>query len=249
MKTPIDKLAVEWYTSQLMERSKELGLLNYFEWRMFSQGGEDGLLDYILKCIECPHTFIEFGAGDGMCCNTALLWRNGWSGLWAEQDKDRYKKLERLASSGLTVKHVQVTPENVNRIVGEPGVLSIDVDGNDYWLWKALCSKPAVVIIEYNGYIPPAVSWVMPYQQDWKYPGGVYFGGSFRALVELGMSKGYRPVATTLSGVNAFFLRSDINFLGWTSPTERNIWNPIRKWLFEGLPILDPGRFCEIQSR
>src|SRR5439155_12828509 len=90
-------------------------------------------------------------------------------------------------------------------------VLSIDIDGNDYWVWKAITRwQPRVVIIEYNAAHPPPVKWVMRENLDHRWSGTNYFGASLTSLSLLGRQKGYSLVATDSRGINAFFVRSEL---------------------------------------
>ncbi len=116
----------------------------------------------------------------------------------------------------LKVVESRVTAENVNTLferagfAGEIDLLSIDIDYNDYWVWKAIdIVKPRVVVIEYNATLRPPLSLVVPYVPAVIWNGTSYFGASLEALVRLGGSKGYRLVGCTISGVNAFFVRDD----------------------------------------
>jgi hypothetical protein len=113
-----------------------------------------------------------------------------------------------------------ITTENINAILRQHGLgddldlLSVDIDGNDYWLWEALELKPRLVIIEYNAVFGAAEAVVVPYQAASQWEGAArehrYFGASLEALHRLGARKGYRLVATDPDGTNAFFLRNDV---------------------------------------
>ena len=93
----------------------------------------------------------------------------------------------------------------------EPDLVSIDVDGNDYWIWRALTGyRPRLVIVEYNGAIDPRERRVMPYTPGFRWDGTSDYGASLGALEELAAEKGYRLVHTELAGVNAFFVREDL---------------------------------------
>jgi hypothetical protein len=153
--------------------------------------------------------FVEIGSGDGTQNNTRYLAEAGWSGLWAD--------LKPAVVKFLRVKHYQglVTVDKINPILDlhyvpeDFGVLSIDVDGNDYWLWKAVTRSPKIVVIEYNGFIPPPESKVMPYEPEYRWPDTRYFGASLCALHKLAVEKGYVLVGCNRGGINAFFVRKD----------------------------------------
>ena len=110
-----------------------------------------------------------------------------------------------------------VTPENVEQLFAqgevppEPDVLSIDVDGEDYWIWDSIeAYRPRVVVIEYNSALDPRRRLVQPNEPEWRWDGSDYFGASLGALQTLGEHKGYRLVHTDLCGLNAFFVREDL---------------------------------------
>jgi hypothetical protein len=194
--------------------------LTAHELRVFSQNGEDGALAEILRRIgPGSRTFVEFGIQDGSEGTTVFLAQvMGWSGAYLEADPDSYAALERRFSANPRVRtlHAAVEPDNVEALFAqagvpeEPDVVSIDVDGNDYWIWQALERRPRVVVIEYNGDLDPASSQVMPYTPgfEWDHTSG--YGASLGALEALGAEKGYTLVHTELAGVNAFFVRSDL---------------------------------------
>lgn len=194
--------------------------LNAYELRVFSQNGEDGILAEIIRRTGAPgRYFIEFGAFDGVENNCAALAETfGWSGLYIEAGEQRYRLLERKYRSRPRVRTLQamVTPENVESLFAsvdaptEPDVLSIDVDGSDYWIWEAIeAYRPRIVAIEYNGELAAERRLVQP--RD--HPGWdetTWYGASLGAMTSLGERKGYRLVHTDLSGNNAFFVRADL---------------------------------------
>jgi hypothetical protein len=195
--------------------------LTAYELRVFSQNGEDGVLAEILRRIGVAgRTFAEFGVGDGTEGNTVFLAQVlGWSGAYMESDDGAYAALERRFAGNrrVTTLHAAVEPDTVEALFERAGVaqetdlLSIDVDGNDYWIWRALERfRPRVVVIEYNGALDVREPRVMPYTPGFAWDGTTGYGASLAALEELGAEKGYRLVHTELAGVNAFFVRSDL---------------------------------------
>jgi hypothetical protein len=115
------------------------------------------------------------------------------------------------------IRHAFVTPRNINDLLYEASVphdldiLSIDIEGNDFWVWAAITNfRPRVVIIEYNAGLDPRSCLVQPYVEDWQWDGTSYYGASLGALRWLGRERGYRLVHTDLTGVNAFFVREDL---------------------------------------
>jgi hypothetical protein len=204
--------------------------INKYEFKVCSQNGEDGILLYVFSKIGTTNRcFVEFGIGEGRECNTANLSLNfGWHGLLIDCNQDciALAKLyyqNRLGIKSSKVKIIQnfVTAENINKILldngveGEIDLLSIDIDGNDYWVWKAInVIKPRVVVIEYNASLGYEKSITVKYDPKFnafkKHPSGFYHGASLTALTKLANSKGYILVGCDSNGVNAFFVRKDV---------------------------------------
>jgi hypothetical protein len=195
--------------------------LTRYEHRVFSQNGEDGVLAELVRRVGATSRwFIEFGIETGIEGNCVFLADvMGWSGVFLEPRKDAFEALRRKYAANPTVRttHALVTPENVEQLFAqegvpiEPDVLSIDVDGNDYWIWKALTAySPRIVVIEYNAQWPLLERWVQPYDPQRVWEGTDNYGASLGALRSLGEAKGYRFVHTELTGNNAFFVRADL---------------------------------------
>ena len=188
--------------------------------RALSQHEEDGISIALLARVGAPtRRFVEIGAGTNGG-NSGFLARDcGWSGLMLEADPARARALRAQFGPQVTVVDARVTRENVNDLVtrhgfgGEVDLVSIDIDGNDYWVWEALdACRPRLVIIEFNAAFGASSAVTIPYDPMFDYgghavAGGHYYGASLRALANLGMRKGYRLVLTEPSGVNAFFVR------------------------------------------
>ena len=194
--------------------------INGFERKITSQGGEDGVLREIFRRIGTGNRyFVEFGVENGLECNTALLSRNeGWQGLLIEGSPENFAALDRNYAQYPRVKRMQafITAENIVALFEQAGVprefdlLSIDIDGNDYWIWEALHEyKPRVVVIEYNGTRPPPERWVMQYNPQHRWSGDGYVSASLASMEALGRKLGYALIGTEEKGVNAFFLRND----------------------------------------
>lgn len=192
-----------------------------YELKVFSQNGEDGVIGEILRRsgVRSPGYFVEFGGEDGVELNSALLADVlGWSGVFIEGDAHKHHHLHRKYSPNarVTTGHAMVEPETVESLFEMLGVpaefdlLSIDVDGDDYWIWKAITQfSPKVVVIEINSHIDPKVALVQR-QGDGPWQGTDFYGASLEAFRLLGLAKGYRLVHTDLTGNNAFFVRSDL---------------------------------------
>ena len=203
--------------------------LRNHELKVFSQNGEDGLLAYIFSQVGTTNRrFVEFGVGDGRECNCANLAVNfGWTGLMLEANRSEADAARAYFQgvcheTGVEVRVVEarLTRENIDEQIGAGGstgeidLLSIDVDGNDYWLWEALTViEPRVVVIEYNasfGTRPVTVPYDPDFVRFRAHRSGWYHGASLAALARLGKRLGYDLVATDSRGVNAFFIRSDV---------------------------------------
>jgi hypothetical protein len=207
--------------SERPSASTSPGLLSPYELRVFSQNGEDGVLAEILARVGAgDRFFVEFGVESGREGNCVYLADvAGWSGLFMDCDEVFFVHLERKYRGDSRVHTIQarVTPENVEELFAaggvppEPDVLSIDVDGCDYWIWEAIESyRPRVLVIEYNSALDPQRRLVQPADLEDGWDGTDYFGASLGAIRALGERKGYRLVHTELCGVNAFFVREDV---------------------------------------
>ncbi|HET9102351.1 MAG TPA: hypothetical protein VFN55_03280 [Solirubrobacteraceae bacterium] len=191
------------------------------ELRVFSQNGEDGVLAEILGRIGVSERFfVEFGIESGREGNCVYLADvAGWRGLFMEGGDAFFAALQRKYAAQASVSTVKamVTPANIEELLraasvpAEPDILSIDVDGQDYWIWHAVQSfRPRVVVIEYNSALDPRRRLVQPNDPLGGWDGTDYFGASLGALAGLGRDKGYTLVHTELSGANAFFVRDDL---------------------------------------
>jgi hypothetical protein len=195
--------------------------LTRYELGVYSQNGEDGVLAEILRRIgPGRREFVEFGVERGVEGNcVALADVLGWSGLFLEADETNAVSLAWKYRDNQRVRTVnaRVTAENVNDLFADngvsdrPDVVSIDVDGNDLWIWSALARvRPRVVVIEYNANLDHTRPLVQPYDPDWVWPGTDWFGASLGALEVVAERKGYGLVHTELAGVNAFFVRDEL---------------------------------------
>jgi hypothetical protein len=205
------------------ERHADPRALARYGYRSFSQNEEDGLLDEIFRRIGTTQRFfVEFGVQDGTQNNTLALLLSGWRGLWLEGDPQFRMKAadnfaEAIAKGQLRLKEAFITAENIEELLiaaevpEELDVLSIDIDYNDYWVWKAITRfRPRVVVIEYNANLGRSARAVVPYDPAGSWDGRtVRYGASLGALEDLGREKGYLLVGCNLTGVNAFFVRGD----------------------------------------
>ncbi len=216
--------------------------LSRFEAKIYSQGGEDGIIAEIFRRIGVTNkVYVEFGSGNGQENNTVFLLRSGWSGLWIEASADQVKSARKhfareIQAGRLTVLNAFVTAENIEELFGRANVpaeldlLSIDIDRNDYWVWRKIQRyRPRVVVIEYNAMFPPGVEWVVEYDPKAWWDGSSHFGASLTSYERLGRQKGYGLVGCNLSGVSAFFVRQDLLRERFSRPyTAENHYEPIR---------------------
>jgi hypothetical protein len=230
------------------------------EAQVFSQNGEDGVIAEILDRVGVQEQFfVEFGVGKGRVGNCLLLADVlAWSGLFIECDSPSFASLSAKYRHNARVSTVQamVTTDNINRLFTDGGcpqdvdVVSIDVDGQDYWLWEALtCVRPRIVVIEYNSGLPADDELVEPRGRADGWDNTDYFGASIGALVRLGRAKGYTLAHQEMAGVNAFFVRDDLlDELGAITPIPRtpNYWlrgggNPVDPYQRPYTRLTGPG--------
>lgn len=209
--------------------------LDEVEFQVFSQRGEDGIIQYIINKIDIPNKiFVEFGVETYTESNTRfLLFNNNWSGLIIDGCKNNinfikkdfvYWKYDVVAINSF------ITRENINNLISEYtktediGLLSIDIDGNDYWIWESInCINPRVVVCEYNSAFGNSRKVTVPYKSNFvrnkEHHSELYFGASLAAFCELAEKKGYDFIGTSSAGVNAYFVRKDLSspFIKYTA--------------------------------
>ncbi|MEQ1695596.1 MAG: hypothetical protein ABL901_07120 [Hyphomicrobiaceae bacterium] len=199
--------------------------LSDVEFRIFSQWGEDGIIEWLVHHNgEMPETFVEFGVEDYREANTRhLLAARNWRGLVMDGSDSHVAKIKASDYSwrhNLTAVSTFITKDNINATIadasfdGELGLLSVDIDGNDYWVWQAIdCVQPHIVITEYNAVFGDLHPISVPYKADFvrqsAHPSNLYYGASISALAGLAKSKGYTLLGTNNAGSNAFFIRDD----------------------------------------
>jgi len=205
----------------------ENGPLARHEFRVYSEYGEDGIIQHLIHNISLPErerAFIEFGVQDYSESNTRFLLRhNNWRGLILDSSDSNIAKIKSRPwfwRHDLKAVSAFVTAENVNCWIssvnysGNIGLLSIDIDGNDYWVWEAIdVVRPAIVVCEYNSLFGPNACVSIPYDPHFirlkAHYSGLYFGCSIAALEYLARKKGYALIGSNSAGNNAFFVRGD----------------------------------------
>jgi glycosyltransferase involved in cell wall biosynthesis len=211
--------------------------------KVFSQWDEDGLIDHIVAHCEIPNrSFVEIGIGDYTEANTRfLLTERGWSGVVVDSttaDIEKLRGSEAYWRYPLTALNSFVAAENVNEIIatgglkGDIGLLSIDIDGMDYWIWNAIeVVSPRIVVCEYNGIFGSKAAVTVPYEPAFdrrtKHYSWLYGGTSLGALGHLAARKGYTLVGCNAGGNNAFFVRNDVMAAGDLKPSARPYRKPV----------------------
>lgn len=214
----------EVLSRQLRERGP-LPRLRDAEFQVFSQFGDDGIIQYLIHLLgPLEERFIEFGVEDYSESNTRfLLSHDNWRGLVIDGSRAHVDHIRRQPYSwrhDLTSAHALVDRENVNSLFrghgfsGPIGLLSVDIDGNDYWVWEAIDAvDPAIVVCEYNAVFGATAAVTVPYdpafQRTRAHHSNLYWGASLSALCRLADRKGMDFVGTNGAGNNAYFVRRD----------------------------------------
>jgi hypothetical protein len=210
---------------QNIRNGKSFASLREAEFRVFSQFGDDGIIQYLIHHLApLPDSFVEFGVANYRESNTRFLVLNdNWRGLVLDRDQNC---IEQIQNDGvywrhtLTAKQAWITRDNINELLrgggfsGEIGLLSIDIDGNDYWVWEKLdVVDPVIVIVEYNSIFGPNLAVTIPYHPKFArhqaHYSGQFWGASLSALTLLANRKGYSLVGCNGAGNNAYFVRRD----------------------------------------
>lgn len=194
------------------------------EFKVFSQWGDDGIIQYLTQHIDIQHKrFIEFGVENYTEAVTRfLLINNNWSGLVMDGSAQNIHFIHQdpiYFLYDIQAKSHFITQENIEGLLKKYhfhqkiGLLHIDIDGNDYYVWKAISTNPEIVIVEYNAIFGAKRAITVPYDPQFyrtaKHPSNLYFGASLSALFHLAQEKNYALIGCTSAGNNAFFIRKD----------------------------------------
>lgn len=198
------------------------------EFKVFSQYGDDGLLQWLISRIGIPkkyQTFVEFGVEDYQESNTRfLLAGQNWKGLIIDSGAAHLQFLqerEMLWRHDITAISALITKENINDLIskagfiGDIGILSIDIDGNDYWVWKEIQTvQPHILVAEYNSLFGSKRAVTIPYDASFyrtkAHYSNLYWGASLRALAQIASEKGMKFVGCNSAGNNAYFVRRSV---------------------------------------
>lgn len=197
------------------------------EFKVFSQFGEDGIIQMLIDKVgieRANQTFVEFGVENYQEANTRfLLMNNNWRGLIIDgsaKNMDALRRSDIAWRHDLTAVGAFICAENINDLLvnhgfsGQIGLLSIDIDGNDYWVWQRIeVVSPIIVVVEYNSVFGPDRAITVPYDPKFvrsrAHYSHLYWGASLKALDLVARSKGYSLVGSNAAGNNAFFVRED----------------------------------------
>ena len=211
---------------------KKIKDLSDVEFQVYSQWGEDGIIDWLInKFPEIPKSFLEIGTQDYRESNTRFLLINkNWDGFLIEADKAAIKdiKSQRVYwKHNLRAINEFITKDNINDVIKKfnipkkLGLLSLDIDGVDYWVLNKLSVlDPSIIICEYNSLFGQKKSVTVPYKENFirsdMHHSNLYYGASIKAFIDLMKKKNYFLIGTNSAGNNAFFVK-------------KNIWNKARK--------------------
>ncbi len=211
--------------SETVKPKKRIVSLSEVEFKVFSQWGDDGIIQWLASNLEFPDkTFVEFGVENYRESNTRfLMMNNNWSGLVMDGSESNVSQIinsEYFWKFNLSAKAVFIDTDNINSLLSsselrkEVGILHIDLDGNDYWIWKEIkVISPIVVILEYNSIFGIDRSITIPYDKSFNrtnaHYSNLYYGASLRALHQLSADKGYSFIGCNSAGNNAYFVRKD----------------------------------------
>ena len=208
-----------------MSQSRNMDLVNPHTWEFsgFSQNGEDGIIDFLNKKLTAHNQyFIEIGSADGIDNNTAwLLFAKSYNGLMIDGNSNLIERAQRMVSSysiGLRICKMFVTRDSIKAIKSiskylDPDLLSLDIDGNDYFIAQELFLqgfRPKIFVVEYNSTFGPENSITIIPDDEFNYlkqhKSGLYYGVSITASRKLFEEYGYRFITVDRNGVNAFFV-------------------------------------------
>ncbi len=211
--------------SEIVKSKKSIVSLSEVEFKVFSQWGDDGIIQWLVHNLDIPNkTFVEFGVENYREANTRFLMMNdNWSGLVMDGSKLNVAQIinsEYFWQYDLAANAVFITAENINDLLSssslekEVGILHVDLDGNDYWIWKEInVISPIIVILEYNSLFGIDRAITVPYDRNFNrtnaHYSNLYFGASLLALHQLSVNKGYSFIGCNSAGNNAYFVRKD----------------------------------------
>jgi len=211
--------------SETVKSKKSIASLSEVEFKVFSQWGDDGIIQWLVNHLKFPNkTFVEFGVENYRESNTRFLMMNdNWAGFVADGAESNVAQIinsEYYWKHTLSARAAFIDTDNINGLLSssglekEVGILHVDLDGNDYWVWKEICViSPILVILEYNSVFGIDRAITIPYDRAFcrtsAHYSNLYFGASLRALQQLSSDKGYTFIGSNSAGNNAYFVRND----------------------------------------
>ena len=222
----VQVLLQQQYGDILAQNIRPLPTFDEVGFRRHSQFEEDGILLYLFAMIGTTNKIaLEICAGNGIQCNTAnLIVNHGWNGFLFDGGSNNVEIGRAYFAAHKntflwppTFTQAWISAENVNDLIREVGVngeidlLSLDIDGVDYWIWKAIdCIQPRVVVCEVQNIIAADKALTVPYDENFVIKTPDHCSASLAAMSKLASEKGYRLVGAHRYGFNAFFVRNDI---------------------------------------
>jgi hypothetical protein len=209
-----------------LNENKRSTRLQDYEFKVFSQWGEDGILQYLTRRVPMVNkTFIEFGVEDFFESNCRyLMVKDNWQGFVIDGSASNIARLQAAPfywQHQLDAVNAFVTRDNINELLARSGfdedlgILSVDLDGNDYYVLDAIRGfRPRILICEFNTVFGPSRKISVPYRSDFQrtraHASNLYWGASLAAMAHLARCRGYTLVGINSAANNAFFLRDDL---------------------------------------
>jgi hypothetical protein len=191
---------------------------NIFFEKLDSQSDESAIIERLIRRFEIPKSFIELGFS-GWEFNCIKLAKKNWNGLLIDGDKYNVTTANQIFSKKIKVKQLWLDLDSISYVLdfahlNKIGILSIDVDGNDYWfLEKLISSKPAIIIMEFNlffGLRPISTPYDPIFDRTKSHESWAYYGASLSAMTFLANNNNYSLIDISKTCVNAFFIRNDL---------------------------------------
>lgn len=204
-----------------------LARLQDAEFKVFSQFGEDGILQYLVRetgITRAETSFVEFGVQNYVESNTRFLLQNDhWRGMIIDGSKeymDFVRNQDLYWRHDITAVNAWIDRDNINQLIGDHGfsgdlgILSVDIDGNDYWVWERIeVVRPVIVVAEWNSVFGPDHAISVPYDRAFErgkaHYSNLFWGASIAAFEHLADRKGYALLGSNTVGNNIFFVRKD----------------------------------------
>jgi len=215
------------FLNEAQKKYDSINNLEDTEYKVFSQTGEDGIIDFLLNKIEILNTkFVEIGVGDYSESNTRYIYEKSFSkGLIIDIEKDLIKKVSKninLWKGLLNIENIEIDSDNINEVLDKYDLnenldlFSIDIDGVDYWVIDKLKPKISkIFVLEYNPTFGHELEITVPNVKNFNrfksHYSGCYYGASLKAMIKIMKSKGFEFVGTNKLNFNAFFVLDELS--------------------------------------